>query len=174
MAEGNARRERFRLINLVVLSVVIAGILIAFMMGLFDFGGGPEGKSLVKDDWRALGTEAEPEFHEVNMPFEVGSGVAKLRVSYKVDLPSAIAVGLPGSSGTPSPEVRFELLDGSGAVVWADVLYSSAKADEDVAVTAPGQWTLHVWAKGYGYEGETGIGTPVEFHDSLSVTVKGL
>jgi hypothetical protein len=166
--------ERFRLINLVILSIVVAAILVAFTVYTLDFGDGPEGKSLVKDDWRALGTEAEPEFHEVSLPFEVGSGTGMLRVSYKVDLPSDLAVGLPGSLSNPSPEVRLKLLDGSGSVVWTDVLYGSAKSTQDVTVTASGHWTLHVWVEGYGYEGETGIGTPVEFHDSLEVIVSAV
>ena len=133
-----------------------------------------DGVVLLEHEWRAVGTQGEPEFQEVSLPFDVASGIGHIRISYTVDLPSDLALGLPGSVGNPSPEVRLELLDGGGTLVWSDVSYSSAHSTEDVNVTVAGAWTLHVWVKGYGYEGETGIGTPIEFHDSVEVTVSAV
>jgi hypothetical protein len=162
---------RARLFILVLFSIVFAALLVVWVLGLIDLGNGDEGEVLLEHEWRAVGTHAEPEFHEVSLPFEVGSRDVRLRISYEVDLPSDLTVGLPGSVGNPSPEVRLELLDGVGTVVWAEEFYRSAGSTEDINVTMTGDWTLHVWAKGYGYEGETGLGTPVEFHDTLDVTI---
>ena len=161
-----------RLIILVLFSFMLAALLFVWVSGILDFGNDGEGDVLLEHDWRAIGTAGEPEFHEVSLPFEVGSGVENVRISYNVDLPSDLAIGLP--SGNPSPEVTLELLDDGGTIVWSDVSYSSASSTEGVEVTVAGSWTLHVSMKGYGYDGETGIGTPIEFHDSVKVTVSGI
>jgi len=165
---------RTQVIILVLAAVVATALLVAWTAGLLDLGNGDDGDVLLEHEWRATGIEAEPELHEVSLPFEVASDVGRIRISYRLDLPSDLATGLPGSAGDPSPEVRLELLDGSGTVVWQDVSYGSAQAAEDVDVTVAGGWTLHVWARGYGYEGEAGLGTPVEFHDALDVAVESL
>ncbi len=164
---------RTPVIILVLATVMAAALLVAWAAGLLDFGNDNDGDVLLEHEWRATGIDAEPELHEVSLPFEVASGVGRIRISYRLDLPSDLAAGLPGSAGDPAPEVRLELLDGSGTVVWSDVSYGSAQGAEDVDVTATGGWTLHVWARGYGYEGETGLGTPVEFHDELDVVLTG-
>jgi len=161
--------KKARLIILVLFSIMLAVLLFVWVAGILDLGNDDGGDVLLEHEWRATGTAGEPEFHEVSLPFEVTSGIGRIDISYAVDLPSDLAIGLP--SGNPSPEVRLELLDDGGTVVWSDVSYSSASSTESVDVTTAGGWTLHVWAKGYGYEGETGIGTPIEFHDSVNVTV---
>jgi len=165
---------RTQVIILVLAIVMAAALLVAWTAGLLDLGNGDDGDVLLEHEWRATGIEAEPELHEVSLLFKVASEVGRVRITYRVDLPSDLAAGLPGSAGDPSPEVRLELLDGSGTVVWSDVSYGSVQAAEDIDVTVAGGWTLHVWARGYGYEGETGLGTPVEFHDALDVVVESL
>jgi len=165
---------RTQVIILVLAIVVAAALLVAWTAGLLDLGDDNDGDVLLEHEWRANGIEAEPELHEVSLPFEVASDVGRVRITYRLDLPSDLATGLPGPTGDPSPEVRLELLDGSGTVVWSDVSYGSAQAAEDVDVTVAGGWALHVWARGYGYEGETGIGTPVEFHDALDIVIESL
>ena len=107
----------------------------------------------------------------MNLSFKVGPDIRDVRLHYKVDLPSDLAVGLPGSDADLSPEVRLALYDDRGHVVWMDVFYASTSLTEVVNITASGVWSLSIWMRAYGYEGQTGIGTSVEFHDSVEVTV---
>lgn len=168
---GTSMAGRIQLTILILVTVCVAAVLIAWTTGLLDFGTNDDDEVLVEHRWHATGTQAVPEFHEVNLSFKVGSETSDVSLHYKIDLPSDIAVGLPGSDPDLSPEVRLVLYDGSGNIVWTDVFYSSASLTEVVNATGSGVWSLSIWAKGYGYEGQTGIGTPVEFHDSLKVTV---
>jgi hypothetical protein len=168
---GGISVERTTLVILILFATVSAAILVAWTAGVLDLGGDGDERVLTSHEWRTAGTSAEPEVHDVNLTFEVGSGVDRLRISYELDLPSGLVLGLPDTQEDLSPEVRLELMDGGGQVIWADVFYASVSSDEVVGTDGGGEWTLHVWARCYGYEGQTGIGTTVEFHDSLKVTV---
>ena len=158
-------------IMLLLIATIAATFLVAWTAGLLDLGGDENDDVILSHNWHAVGTEGEPELYEVNLSFQVGNKVGRIRVHYRVELPSAISIGLPGTSEEPSPEVRIELRNGMGQVVWTDALYSSQSYTEDIDTNAAGEWSLHLWARGYGYEGETGIGTPVEFHDSVKVSI---
>jgi hypothetical protein len=163
--------SRIELTILMLVTVCVAAVLIAWTTGLLDLGANDGDDFLVEHRWQAAGTQAVPEFHDVNLSFKVGPDVRDLDIDYKIDLPSDIALGIPGSDADLSPEVRLVLYDGSGTIVWTDVFYTSASMTEVVNITSSGVWGLSIWARAYGYEGQTGIGTSVEFHDSLKVTV---
>jgi hypothetical protein len=170
-AQDPVMNGKMQFVILMLVTTLAAVLLVAWTYGLLDRDDDDEGAVLLEHEWRATGNDVEPEFHDVNLSLQVPSGVDRVRVSYRVELPSDLTVGIPGSTENPSPEVRFELMDGSGSVVWSEVLHTSASSDEVVNVTAAGGWTVHVWARTYGYEGETSFGTTVEFHDSLGITV---
>jgi hypothetical protein len=165
---------RNQVIILVLTTLVAAFVLVAWTTGLLDTDDGDEGEVLLEHEWRAEGTEAEAEYHDANLSFQVASGTDRLRLVYSVELPSDLTVGLPGSLESPSPEVRLEMLDVDGTVVWSDSFDTSASSSQEVNVTGAGGWTLRVWARAYGYEGETGFGTSVEFHDSVELSVRGI
>ena len=157
---------------LILLATIVAAVLlVAWSWGIMDTPKNEEGEVLMKHEWSAHGTEANPEFYETNLTFDVASDVGRLRITYVVEFPSDLTIGIPGSSESPSPEVRLELLESDGTVVRSIVEYSSASEYEDVNVTVYGGWVMHIWVKGYGYEGETSFGTSVEFFDSVKVTV---
>lgn len=164
-------KGRFQLLVLVLVTIVVTALLIAWATGFIVLSDEKEGDVLIEHQWRAANAGEEPQFHNVSLPLKVPSGTGRIRLSYNVELPSDLVVGLPGSLEDPSPEVMLELVDGAGTIVWSDVFYTSARSTADINVTAAGGWALHVWAKGYGYEGQTGLGTPVEFHDSIKVTI---